>query len=71
MDGFPRMGVEITRGFISQHHIGVQYQCPRHCNALLLAAGKFTRPVVQPFAEPHFGQDSDGLFQQPRADQSS
>ena len=58
----PRMGVEIARRLISQHHFRAHDQGPGNRHPLLLAPGKLAGLMVHAGPEPHALQKLPGLF---------
>ncbi len=57
-----RFRIKITRRLVGQNHRRSVYQRPRNGHPLLLATGKFSRPVTHPFPKP------DTLHQLPGPD---
>src|SRR5690606_32634965 len=57
LDLLPRLRVEVAGGFVGQEDPRPRGQGARQGDALLLAAGKLARPVVESMTEPHPLQD--------------
>ncbi len=57
-----RIRIEVTRRLVAQHDLWLTDERAGNGDALLLAAGKRRRPMVQPRSEPHLIKQSAGAL---------